>query len=172
MNLIEYWSSNAWLTVLFTDGANIEIAEEVGEQNVCEFCAAHILLPCPRAESWPCLVFFGHLTPAVEDLRYQHMYHPVPIGEKCPALAKVIDLIAGGLFGDAGVYEPYVPRTARLGRVWLTGLCAGFVRLLNTIRNYDHYLLTEDFDSCGFESRNFSWFMTDPAHRHGGPEYG
>ncbi|GLB44297.1 hypothetical protein LshimejAT787_1602270 [Lyophyllum shimeji] len=37
--------------------AQIEIAEEVGESNV---------------------FFFGHLTPAVEDLRYQHMYHPIP----------------------------------------------------------------------------------------------
>ena len=67
------------------DGANIEIAEEVGESNV---------------------FFFGHLTPAVEDLRYQHMYHPVPLEQKCPALAQVINEIAAGRFGDGGVYEP------------------------------------------------------------------
>ena len=70
---------------LCVDGANIEIAEEVGENNV---------------------FFFGHLTPAVEDLRYQHMYHPQPIEQKCPALAKVISEIAAGRFGDGGVYEP------------------------------------------------------------------
>ena len=52
------------------------------------------------------LVFFGHLTPAVEDLRYKHMYHPVPVEQKCPALARVLDEVAAGRFGDGGVYEP------------------------------------------------------------------
>lgn len=53
-------------------------------------------------------VFFGHLTPAVEDLRYQHMYHPVPVEERCPALAAVLNAVSSGQFGDGGVYEPYV----------------------------------------------------------------
>jgi starch phosphorylase len=52
------------------------------------------------------IVFFGHLTPAVEDLRYQHMYHPVPVEQKSPALARVLQEISSGLFGDQGVYEP------------------------------------------------------------------
>ncbi|KZT00396.1 glycosyltransferase family 35 protein [Laetiporus sulphureus 93-53] len=95
---------NGGLLLGTVDGANIEIAEEVGENNV---------------------FFFGHLTPAVEDLRYQHMYHPVPIEQKCPPLARVLKEVSDGLFGDGGVYEP----------------------LLNTIRQNDYYLLTEDFDS-------------------------
>ncbi|KAL7278510.1 hypothetical protein ACG7TL_007509 [Trametes sanguinea] len=95
---------NGGLLVGTVDGANIEIAEEVGESNV---------------------FFFGHLTPAVEDLRYQHMYHPVPIEQKCPPLARVLNEVSAGRFGDGGVYEP----------------------LLNTIRQHDYYLLTEDFDS-------------------------
>ncbi|TBU29677.1 glycogen phosphorylase [Dichomitus squalens] len=95
---------NGGLLVGTVDGANIEIAEEVGESNV---------------------FFFGHLTPAVEDLRYQHMYHPVPIEQKCPPLARVLNEVSSGRFGDGGVYEP----------------------LLNTIRQHDYYLLTEDFDS-------------------------
>ncbi|KAF7290501.1 Alpha-1,4 glucan phosphorylase [Mycena kentingensis (nom. inval.)] len=95
---------NGGLLLGTVDGANIEIAEEVGENNV---------------------FFFGHLTPAVEDLRYQHMYHSTPIEEKCPALAAVLNQISTGLFGDSGVYEP----------------------LLNTIRQGDYYLLTDDFDS-------------------------
>lgn len=53
-------------------------------------------------------VFFGHLTPAVEDLRYQHMYHPVPVEEKSPALANVLNQVSAGLFGDGWVYEPWV----------------------------------------------------------------
>ncbi|KAJ7159953.1 glycogen phosphorylase [Mycena crocata] len=96
---------NGGLLLGTVDGANIEIAEEVGENNV---------------------FFFGHLTPAVEDLRYQHTYHPVPIEEKCPALAHVLNQVSAGLFGDdSHVYEP----------------------LLNTIRQGDHYLLSDDFDS-------------------------
>jgi len=86
------------------DGASIEIAEEVGEENV---------------------FFFGHLTPAVEDLRYQHQYHPVPIQERSPALAVILDEISAGRFGDGSVYEP----------------------LLNTIRQGDYYLISDDFDS-------------------------
>ncbi|KAJ8075811.1 Non-essential glycogen phosphorylase [Marasmius tenuissimus] len=95
---------NGGLLVGTVDGANIEIAEEVGESNV---------------------FFFGHLAPAVEDLRYQHVYHPVPIEEKCPALANVLNQVSSGLFGDGGAYEP----------------------LLNTIRQGDYYLLSDDFDS-------------------------
>ncbi|KAJ7070808.1 glycosyltransferase family 35 protein [Mycena amicta] len=95
---------NGGLLLGTVDGANIEIAEEVGENNV---------------------FFFGHLTPAVEDLRYQHQYHSIPLEEKCPSLAHVLDQISGGLFGDADVYEP----------------------LLNTIRQGDYYLLSDDFDS-------------------------
>ncbi|KAH6873979.1 glycogen phosphorylase [Coprinopsis sp. MPI-PUGE-AT-0042] len=95
---------NGGLLLGTVDGANIEIAEEVGESNV---------------------FFFGHLTPAVEELRYQHIYHPEPIEKKCPALSKVLDTVSSGTFGDAGVYEP----------------------LLSTIRQTDYYLLTEDFDS-------------------------
>ncbi|KIY66143.1 glycosyltransferase family 35 protein [Cylindrobasidium torrendii FP15055 ss-10] len=95
---------NGGLLVGTVDGANIEIAESVGEENV---------------------FFFGHLTPAVEDLRHEHRYHPVPLEQKCPALARVFEKISSGAFGDAGVYEP----------------------LLATIRTGDYYLITEDFDS-------------------------
>jgi glycogen phosphorylase len=53
-------------------------------------------------------VFFGHLTPDVEGLRYQHLYHPVPVEQKSPGLANVLNQISSGRFGDAGVFEPYV----------------------------------------------------------------
>jgi len=86
------------------DGASIEIAEEVGEENA---------------------FLFGHLAPVVEDLRYQHQYHPIPIEKRSPTLSVILDEISGGRFGDGSVYEP----------------------LLNTIRYGDYYLLSDDFDS-------------------------
>ncbi|EJD43559.1 glycosyltransferase family 35 protein [Auricularia subglabra TFB-10046 SS5] len=95
---------NGGLLLGTVDGANIEIAEEVGEDNV---------------------FFFGHLTPAVEDLRHQHVYHPTPVEDRSPALANVIKAIQSGTFGDASPYEP----------------------LLNTILQHDHYLVSDDFDS-------------------------
>ncbi|KAF8840645.1 glycosyltransferase family 35 protein [Paxillus ammoniavirescens] len=95
---------NGGLLLGTVDGANIEIAEEVGSSNV---------------------FFFGYLTPDVEDLRLQHIHEPVPVEEKSPALANVLNQISSGLFGDEGIYEP----------------------LLNTIRQGDYYLITDDFDS-------------------------
>lgn len=51
-------------------------------------------------------VFFGHLTPDVEELRYQHLYHPVSVDEKSPALANVLREVGAGKFGDGNVYQP------------------------------------------------------------------
>jgi glycogen phosphorylase len=81
---------NGGLLLGTVDGANIEIAEEVGEENV---------------------FFFGHLTPAVEELRYQHRYHPLPVEEKSPALAAVLNDVMGGRYGDGSIWEPLVPFT-------------------------------------------------------------
>jgi len=95
---------NGGLLLGTVDGANIEIAEEVGEDNV---------------------FFFGHLTPAVEDLRHKHVYQPTSVEQRSPALAIVLQEIQNGRFGDGGIYEP----------------------LVNTIRQHDYYLISDDFDS-------------------------
>jgi len=76
---------NGGLLLGTVDGANIEIAEEIGEDQV---------------------FFFGHLAPAVEGVRYQHTYHPVPVEEKSKDLARVLNEVGSGRFGDAGVFEP------------------------------------------------------------------
>ncbi len=66
-----------------------------------------IWLPVSGAgTNFGCIVFFGHLTPDVEDLRYQHTYRPIPVEQKCPALAHVLDTVSSGIFGGDGVYEP------------------------------------------------------------------
>ncbi len=144
---------------LRADGANIEIAEEVGESNVCkcENCDAYFTITdCVKqllsSFLWPSHTvnfhsiakFFMHnpISSAVEDLRYQHVYHPVPLEKKCPLLSDVIDEIAGGAFGDAHVYEPYVSMSNS------PHIFTYVFRLLNTIKQTDYYLLSEDFESC------------------------
>jgi starch phosphorylase len=51
---------------------------------------------------------------AVEDLRYQHTYHPVPIEEKCTAHTNMLNQISAGLFDDANMHEPLL-NTIRQG---------------------------------------------------------
>jgi starch phosphorylase len=55
-----------------------------------------------------CTVFFGHLTPEVEGLRHANRYRPVPLQEKCPALAHVLTEVGQGRFGDGSAFQPYV----------------------------------------------------------------
>jgi len=95
---------NGGLLLGTVDGANIEIAEEVGEDNV---------------------FFFGHLTESVEDLRHKHVYQPTSVEQRSPALAIVLQEIQNGRFGDGGIYES----------------------LVNTVRQHDYYLISDDFDS-------------------------
>ncbi|KAJ7837322.1 hypothetical protein B0H13DRAFT_2421798 [Mycena leptocephala] len=106
---------NGGLLLGTVDGVNIEIAEEVGESNV---------------------LFFGHLTlHGRGGPPLPHTYQPIPIEEKCPALANVLNQISAGLFDDANVYEP----------------------LLNTIRQGDYYLLADDFDYCVIPSAVYTF---------------
>ena len=83
----------------------------------------------------------------MEDLRYQHTYHPVPIEQKCPALAHVLNEISAGRFGDGQAYESYVPSSLPRSSVYRLTRDHVTCRLLNTVRHHDHYLLTEDFQS-------------------------
>ncbi|KAJ7201552.1 hypothetical protein GGX14DRAFT_571205 [Mycena pura] len=85
---------------------------------------------CRNGELLGTVVFFGHLTLTIEDLRYQyHARHPDREGsaltsqtcsttslgdllsdecviEKCPDLANVLNHVSGGAFGDIDMYEP------------------------------------------------------------------
>ncbi|GAA5993154.1 hypothetical protein JCM11641_005047 [Rhodosporidiobolus odoratus] len=64
------------------DGASIEIAEAVGEDNV---------------------FIFGHLTPDVPGLRRAHHFSESQYPSE---LLEVVDAIRSGMFGEAGVFEP------------------------------------------------------------------
>jgi len=76
---------NGGLLLGTVDGANIEIAEEIGEEQV---------------------FFFGYLAPDIEGIRYEHTYHPKSVADRSPALAAVMNEISGGRFGTPEVFEP------------------------------------------------------------------
>ncbi|KAI9202964.1 glycosyl transferase [Polychytrium aggregatum] len=64
------------------DGANIEIAEEVGDENI-----------------W----LFGALADEVEDCRYDQTYHRIAMHPKLDAVCKNI---RSGAYGDANIFDP------------------------------------------------------------------
>ncbi|KAL1661957.1 hypothetical protein EV122DRAFT_256664 [Schizophyllum commune] len=85
-------------------GASIEIGKQVGTSNV---------------------LFFSCLTPEVEQVRYNYMYHPCSVDEKSPALACILRTVSQGLFSNGSIYKLF----------------------LNTIHQGDYYLIADDFDS-------------------------
>jgi glycogen phosphorylase len=78
---------NGSLTIGTLDGANVEIREEVGPENI---------------------FIFGHTTEQVEELRAAG-YRPGPWIEKTPELRRAIETIANGeLDGGTGLFQPIV----------------------------------------------------------------
>lgn len=74
---------NGGLIVGTVDGANIEIGQETGADNI---------------------FLFGTLTPAVEDIRHQQVYGGgVKVDEK---LEQVLESIRNGNYGSAAIFEP------------------------------------------------------------------
>lgn len=73
---------NGGLLLGTVDGANIEIAEEVGDDNI---------------------FMFGNLSDKVPQIRYQNQFHPEPL---CPELQLVFDEVRRGTFGVPNVFEP------------------------------------------------------------------
>ncbi len=90
---------NGALTIGTRDGANIEIAEEVGEEN---------------------LFFFG-LTADEVTAHRDRGYRPMDTVAANPELAHILDLIAGGHFspGDRDRYRPLVDLLTRFGDHYL-----------------------------------------------------
>lgn len=75
---------NGGLILGTIDGANIEIGEEIGEENI---------------------FFFGVKADEVEDIRHLNRYRKI---EMDPDLRNVLDSIEKGTFGDAKIFEPLV----------------------------------------------------------------
>ncbi|CAG8468418.1 8662_t:CDS:2 [Cetraspora pellucida] len=75
---------NGGLILGTVDGANIEIHEEIGDDNI---------------------FMFGHLADQVEDLRHAHRYRNVPME---PALQEVIKDIESYHYGDPHIFAPLI----------------------------------------------------------------
>ncbi|KAI8368489.1 glycosyl transferase [Blakeslea trispora] len=75
---------NGGLILGTVDGANIEIGEQIGKENI---------------------FFFGVEADEVEDIRHNQKYHGVLMD---PSLQVVIDSIQNGEFGEASVFGPLI----------------------------------------------------------------
>ncbi|KAI8639903.1 glycosyl transferase [Parasitella parasitica] len=75
---------NGGLILGTVDGANIEICEQIGKENI---------------------FMFGVLADAVDDIRHSQKYHGLFIDS---SLQVVIDAIQGGEFGDSSVFGPLI----------------------------------------------------------------
>lgn len=74
---------NGGLILGTVDGANIEIGEETGAENI---------------------FLFGTLTPQVEDIRHAQLYGGKV--KRDPKLESVVNSIHAGRYGFAGIFEP------------------------------------------------------------------
>jgi starch phosphorylase len=73
---------NGGLILGTVDGANIEISEEIGEENI---------------------FLFGALSHEIEDIRHKQKFGKVKMN---PDLAAVVARIKSGQFGDENVFQP------------------------------------------------------------------
>ena len=93
---------NGAVTIGTLDGANVEIREEVGAENI---------------------FIFGHTAEQIESLRAGG-YRPAPWIEKSPELERAIGALAGGEFdGGTGLFRPIVEALTGEDRYFL---CADF----------------------------------------------
>ncbi|WVQ93324.1 hypothetical protein IAU59_000392 [Kwoniella sp. CBS 9459] len=75
---------NGALLLGTVDGANVEIAEDAGEDQS---------------------FLFGHLAEQVEGVRFTNSYQPTPLDQRSPELAQVFKAIESGTFGEGSTYE-------------------------------------------------------------------
>ncbi|KAG1472471.1 hypothetical protein G6F56_001517 [Rhizopus delemar] len=75
---------NGGLILGTVDGANIEIRDEIGEENI---------------------FMFGTLADQVDDIRHQQKYHGLMLDEQ---LQSVIEAIQSGEFGDPSIFAPLI----------------------------------------------------------------
>lgn len=100
---------NGGLIVGTVDGANVEIGEEIGKDNI---------------------FFFGALAHEVADIRYDQQYHQVKMNKK---LQDVLNLISSGMFG--GEYQLLIDSLTKGGDYYL--LSHDFDSYLDALKKCD-----------------------------------
>jgi len=115
-------SLNGALTIGTRDGANIEIAEEVGEENI---------------------FFFGLLADEADALRHGHGYQPRQYYHQNPELKQVLDMIAGGFFSpkDKDRFKPLVDNLLNVDYYLLLADYASYV---DTQGRVDHLFVNQE----------------------------
>ena len=80
-------SMNGALTIGTLDGANIEIREEVGNENI---------------------FIFGHTVEEIQEMRNQQSYRPWNYYNNNPHVRRVMDLLGSNVFcaDDPGLFQP------------------------------------------------------------------
>ncbi|KAJ3071789.1 Non-essential glycogen phosphorylase [Podochytrium sp. JEL0797] len=102
---------NGGLIIGTVDGANIEIGEEVGDDNI---------------------YLFGVLTPDVDDVRHNQRYHATSL---CAPLQAVVNSIQAGEFGEASIFEPLVATLTAGSDFYIVN--ADFEEYLKTLATID-----------------------------------
>jgi len=115
---------NGGLILGTLDGANVEIKEEIGDDNI---------------------FIFGATADRVEDLRHDNRYRRPEMNKD---LSSVIEFIRKGSFGHAGIYDSLLGKNYLLGYslVWI-GVLNCFSILATLSSGGDHYLVSHDFGS-------------------------
>lgn len=109
---------NGGLIVGTVDGANIEIAEEIGQENIFSF---------------------GALAHEVEDIRHAQVYRKTSID---PALNSVLETIKAGVFGHPKTFIPLLDTLTLGGDFYL--LSADFSPYLNALKKADQEFKNKD----------------------------
>jgi starch phosphorylase len=132
---------NGAVTIGTMDGANIEIREEVGDENI---------------------FIFGLTTKEVSEIRGKG-YSPQRCYEQSPALRKVIDLIGSGFFSheEPGLFQPILDSFFRDGDRYL--ILADFESYIETQKRVSEaYLDTERWTKMSIHNAaNIGKFSSD-----------
>lgn len=161
---------NGWFSMI--DGANIEIAEEVGEDNVCELVG----FVMNRQRDWYNLLKFSsdiwrrtvYISNYKFNLPWLSPSFTVPSrtwdtnistmasrsSRNAPLLLLSFNIFLVVLLAMA----EFMSRTLRVSFLRLSLTILFYYRLLNTIRQSDYYLITDDFDSCTSRAWHFTLY--------------
>jgi starch phosphorylase len=136
---------NGALTIGTMDGANVEIRERVGDENI---------------------FIFGLSADEVADLRQSGDYHPASIIDADPALKRALDMIASGVFSpDEPDRFRFMVDSLYHGDTWMT--VADFATYDNTQRSVGTLFADQRrwMKKAAINTASCGWFSSDRTIR-------